>query len=306
VNNETTMGKDEKMEHIQEITPKQLTELIRNEILPELTSFEARDGSKQYYRHYPSDSDRVMILLHGIAEDSKYLFQLARFISTNNLAQVFTPDLRGYGTNPERRGDLDYIGQLEDDIADFIQHIKQKNNVSSIIMAGHSAGGGTAIRFAGSSYNEQVDAFLLLAPLIPNTPIEKKYSDSGHSTLSLSKIIFLSLLDVLRIRTFHYWKVLKLHRNEKNLHGSETLDLSFRLLISRLPRMRYQKDLKAIVQPSLVLIGGTDELFVAKEYEPLFSKYNHAKVTVLPNHNHDGILFSDISFQEIKNWLDQL
>jgi len=33
----------------------------------------------------------------------------------NCIAQVVTPDLRGDGINPDKRGDVDYIGQLDDD-----------------------------------------------------------------------------------------------------------------------------------------------------------------------------------------------
>jgi alpha-beta hydrolase superfamily lysophospholipase len=94
-----------------------------------------------------------MIILHGISEDSKYLSPLAEFVSSNRLANVYTPDLRGYGENPIRRGDVDYIGQIEDDLADLIVWIKSHNpGVNRIIMAGHSAGGGTVMarRFQNS------------------------------------------------------------------------------------------------------------------------------------------------------------
>jgi len=33
--------------------------------LPELKNFTARDGTQLAYRHYSSDSDKIVILLHG-------------------------------------------------------------------------------------------------------------------------------------------------------------------------------------------------------------------------------------------------
>ncbi|MEI7616190.1 MAG: alpha/beta hydrolase, partial [Actinomycetota bacterium] len=74
--------------------------------LPELKSFKARDGKDLNYRYYPSNSDKTLILLHGSGWHSRYFLPLAEFISSNNLANVYTPDLRGHGLNPDKRGDV--------------------------------------------------------------------------------------------------------------------------------------------------------------------------------------------------------
>ena len=39
-------------------------------------------------------SDKVMILLHGSGWHSQYFLPLAEFISSEGLAQVYTPDFR--------------------------------------------------------------------------------------------------------------------------------------------------------------------------------------------------------------------
>ena len=98
--------------------------------LPELQSFNARDGKELYYRYYPSKSNNTVILIHGSAWHSQYFLPLAEFISSQNLAQVYTPDLRGHGHNPDRRGDVDYIEQLDDDLADFITFIKENREIN--------------------------------------------------------------------------------------------------------------------------------------------------------------------------------
>ncbi|MBW1784509.1 MAG: alpha/beta fold hydrolase, partial [Deltaproteobacteria bacterium] len=90
------------------------------------------------YRHYPADSHKVVILLHGAGWHSRYFLPLAEFLSSEGAAQVYTPDLRGHGLTPKRRGDADYIGQLEDDLADFIAMIRKENPKSMLIMGGHS------------------------------------------------------------------------------------------------------------------------------------------------------------------------
>jgi alpha-beta hydrolase superfamily lysophospholipase len=99
-----------------------------------------------------ADADTVLILLHGSGWRSSYLLPLAEFVSSENLAHVYTPDLRRHGLNPARRGDIDYVAQLEDDVADLITVIKRKHPNTAVIVGGHSSGGGLALRFAGDQF----------------------------------------------------------------------------------------------------------------------------------------------------------
>ena len=134
--------------------------------IPTLQPYTVRDKATLYYRSYESktDTNKVLILLHGSAWHGMQFHQLARFVSDNGLAHVITPDLRGHGFQPERRGDVDYIGQLEDDLADLISILKKQYPNASFILGGHSSGGGLVIRFAGSRYGSKIDAYVLLAP----------------------------------------------------------------------------------------------------------------------------------------------
>ena len=54
--------------------------------LPEIEQFQARDGEKLSYRHYTSQSDLAVILLHGSGWHSQYFLPLAGFMSSNGLA----------------------------------------------------------------------------------------------------------------------------------------------------------------------------------------------------------------------------
>jgi non-heme chloroperoxidase len=145
--------------------------------LPELKSFTARDGSQLGYRYYPAESDKVIILLHGAGWHSQYFLPLADYISSEGLAEVYTPDLRGHGPKPIRRGDIDYIGQFEDDLMDLIAIIREDNPDVMLIIGGHSSGGGLAIRFAGSQYGNEADAYLLFSPWLKyNAPTTRQNS----------------------------------------------------------------------------------------------------------------------------------
>jgi non-heme chloroperoxidase len=272
--------------------------------LPPCQSYAARDGSKLDFRWYPAQSDHVMILLHGISEDSKYLHPLAEFVASNDLAHVCTPDLRGYGEKPARRGDVDYIGQIEDDLGDLMKVIKAKHPGARIILAGHSAGGGTVIRLAGSRYSSDVQAYLLFAPLLgPGAPTDKP--SNGAFCIHTKRLITLFILNGLGIRRWNHLPVMVVNRPEDARHGGEVTELSFRLLVSRTP-LKYKKDLPKLTKPTLVLAGSNDEAFRADQYEPVFAAYTRAKVQIIPNETHDGLLESRETHEKVKAWLTGL
>lgn len=276
--------------------------------LPAIQTYEARDGRSLCYRHYRAHSNKIVILLHGISEDGQYLHPLADFISKRQLAQVVVPDLRGYGLHPIRRGDVEYVGQHDDDVEDLVRWIRSREpSPLTLIIAGHSGGGGNAVRLAAHRMSNEINAFLLLAPAIhPKAPINHQKDPGSTIHIQYSKMVFLSLLNVVGLRFLNKWIVM---RNDKPLarrHGRETLELSYRLLLSRVPKSKYERYLQAMTQPTLVLVGEKEEVFIPGQYAPLFAQHNQAKVTLILDSDHDGILSNDGTFQEVESWLQVL
>ena len=273
--------------------------------LPELKSFKARDGKELNYRYYPAQSNKTVILLHGSGWHSQYFLPLAEFISSENLANVYTPDLCGHGHNPDRRGDVDYIDQLEDDIADFINVIKEINPGTTIILGGHSSGGGLAIRFAGSKYNKQVDGYLLLSPFLKyNAPTVRPNSGDWAKPYT-GRIVGLSMLNNVGIRWFNYLTVIEFNMPQEARDGTETLSYTFRMNTAYAPR-NYKKDLGAIYQPLLVVAGTGDESFYAGQFEPVISKYTKTEVALLEGVSHMGVVVGEETQPAIKEWLEDL
>jgi non-heme chloroperoxidase len=273
--------------------------------IPQLRTFTARDGELLSYRYYPSQSDTVLTLLHGACWHSQYFLPLAEFISSQGLAQVYTPDLRGHGNAPRRRGDVDYIGQLEDDLADFISMIRKDNPHARLIVGGHSSGGGLAIRFAGSPYGGQADAYLLLSPYLQYNAPTMRPNPVSFAQPYTGLIIGLSMLNNVGIPWFNYLTVVDFNMPKEARNGTETLSYSYRLNTSYAPR-NYKQDLGAIKQPLLVVAGAADELFVAEQYEPVISQFTKAKVKLLPDVTHLGVVISPGAQAAIKEWLGGL
>jgi non-heme chloroperoxidase len=185
--------------------------------LPALEAYSARDGAQLTYRKYNSPQrrpKRILILLHGSGWHSQQFFKLAPELTS--LGDVYTPDLRGHGPNPNQRGDVAYIGQLEDDLADFIEFLKFKHDDVAVTVLGHSSGGGLAIRFAAGLHGSLVDSFLLLAPYIhPTAPVTKR--DQRWAAVSLPKLILIGFLNSFGFERFNNTKVIEFNL-PKHLH----------------------------------------------------------------------------------------
>ncbi|MBI9045476.1 MAG: alpha/beta fold hydrolase [Anaerolineaceae bacterium] len=209
--------------------------------LPQLQFFTARDGEELGYRHYPSQSEKVLILIHGSGYHSQYLLPLAEFISTEGLAQVYTPDLRGHGPSPIKRGDVDYIDQLEDDLADLIFIIRENNPDTTLIIGGHSSGGGFAIRFAGSQYAQQADAYVLFSPYLKYNAPTMRPNSGGWAYPNTGRIVGLTMLNNMGIHWLDHLLIIDYNMPEEARDGTETLSYSHRLNTGYAPRVSFPR-----------------------------------------------------------------
>jgi len=82
---------------------------------------------------------RVIILIHGSGWHGQYFHQMASALAQLVETAVLVPDLRGHGATPVRRGDVDFIGQLEDDLADLIANARRSHPNAEIVLGGHSS-----------------------------------------------------------------------------------------------------------------------------------------------------------------------
>ncbi|BDY06045.1 alpha/beta hydrolase [Ferrimonas sp. YFM] len=270
--------------------------------LPQLQHYNARDGSSLSYRHYPADSDLVLVLLHGSGWHSRYLYPMARHLSDSGTAQVVTPDLRGHGERPKRRGDIDYVDQLEDDLADLLAEIRTRQPEARIVLGGHSSGGGLAIRFAGSQYGNQVDGYLLLAPFLRYDAPTVRPNSGGWAQPYTLRIVGLSMLEKIGLDRFSHLPAIAFDLPEPYRDGTETLTYSYRLMTGFAPR-DYRKDLAAISQPTLLLAGSEDEAFVAEQFQPTLEPLVDADIEVLPGLSHMGVVVSEDVRPVVDAWL---
>jgi pimeloyl-ACP methyl ester carboxylesterase len=260
---------------------------------PQLLFHGARDGEALAYRLYESSAERILIFMHGSSYHGAGYHELARSISVAGIAKVVLPNARGHYLSGSRRGDVDYIGQLEDDIADLIGHLRATALSGPIMLGGHSSGGGFAIRFAGGRHAVLVVDYLLLSPVIPVSPAMRDGAAGGWATMHLRRLFGLLIFNAFGISGFNALPIIAFNKPCALRDGTETLAYSHRLNASMHPRHRYARDLAALDGKAIVLIGDRDEAIDAVALRGVFESHApRARVTILPGVDHFGI-FSD-------------
>ncbi|MCG6533445.1 MAG: lysophospholipase, partial [Syntrophales bacterium LBB04] len=234
----------------------------RNDV-PSLSFFSARDGTDLAYRAYPGATDRIAILIHGSSGSSTDMHAVGKALSGSGIA-AFALDVRGHGASGVR-GDIGYIGQLEDDLADFVAYLRKTYPQAPITLIGHSSGGGFALRVAGSPISQLFSQYILTSPYLRYDAPTSRGNDSGGWTKPfIPRIIALSILHRLGINWFSGLPVIAFALPE-NAIG--TRSYSFRLYSNFCPDEDYLGDFRRSKAPIMVLVGQKDEIFIAAKYE---------------------------------------
>jgi len=270
-------------------------------------SYTARDGSTLPYRWFPTDTPAAptLILLHGSAWHSAQFIALATRLAQDGSGNVAAPDLRGHGFDPKRRGDVDHLGQLEEDIADLIAHLAPKGPV---ILGGHSSGGGLAVRFAGGPFGHLADGFVLIAPFLKYNAPTQRPNSGGWARPLTRRLIGLAMLNAAHIRALNGLTVIQFAIPEaeraKPRGATFTDAYSYRLNASYAPRSDYKGDLAAMTQPFLLIAGDADEAFYSGKYESVISEQTGAgRYRILPGVGHLDIVDNASAFREINAFI---
>lgn len=271
-----------------------------------LQTMRARDGGTLSYAAFASDASRVLILLHGSGYHGAYLAPLARRIAAQNLATVYLPNIRGHHGSGPTRGDIDHIDRLTEDLADFIAFVRKKRRDRYTIVAGHSSGGGLAVRFAGSPSGADADAYMLLAPYLGHNSPTARENSGGWAYPSLPRIIGLSMLNTIGISHFNDLPTIAFYMPPPYRNGTETLSYSYRLMTGYAPHRDFKSDIKALPRNSLTLVGSADKAFDGEAYPPLFADLGAPPPEVLQGLTHFGVVTEPVAWQAMENWISKL
>jgi pimeloyl-ACP methyl ester carboxylesterase len=261
-----------------------------------------RDGYGLQVRSYSNGDGPLIVLVHGSGWNGLQFSHLAPQLA----GTVLVPDLRGHGAQPGRRGDVNYIGQLEDDLADLITArvgLDQK-----VVLVGHSSGGGLVVRFAGGAQGDLLDGAVLLAPFLHHSAPTMRANSGGWAQPLLRRIIGLSMLNAVGIKAWNRLPVIQFNMPAEVLQGPlghlATTSYSYRLNKSYAPRSDYLSDIRSLPE-FLLLAGAQDEAFIAEAYRPLMeAETDKGAFQVLEDTGHLDLVDAPQALAAIRGYLD--
>ena len=252
--------------------------------MPEKLSFRARDGVPLAFRTYRGEPNRIAVLIHGSSGTSAGMHAVARAIHAKG-PTVYSLAMRGHDRTG-RSGDVDYVGQLEHDLVDFLRTLGPDTAGESRTLLGFSSGGGFVLRFAGSREASAFDRFVLVSPQLPHDAPTSRPRGGGWVSVALPRFICLMLLSRLGITFLGGLRVLAFAVPPER-YNIQTPFYSFRMQQNFGPSDDYHGDLKRAPGPVSLLIGANDEIFRAEQYAPLLKPLRpDLALTVIPELGH--------------------
>ena len=268
--------------------------------LPELSRFPARDGTWLAYRLYPAAggaTDRLAILCHGSSASSDEMNAVGKALAVAGFAAVAI-DARGHGASGTR-GDVAYLGQLDDDLADLVAHLREAYPTAQLTLIGHSAGGGFALRIASGPFAGAFDRFVLLAPYLGyDAPTNRPSEGAGlWAAPDIPRILALTLLGRLGIDWAQSLPVIAFAISPEAAKVVVSR-YSFRLLVNYGPPRDWQGALKAAAGRIALIAGADDELMNAPAYQEFVAPLG-ATVALLPGVDHMGVVHQPAALDAI-------
>jgi alpha-beta hydrolase superfamily lysophospholipase len=279
------------LERLPELTSiSQSARAVDRSNMPPLSRFSARDGTELAYRHYPArgpSSGKIAILVHGSSGSSAAVHALADALAARGV-ETYAPDIRGHGGSGTR-GDVGFIGQLENDMADFVAVVRKTSPAEPLTLLGHSAGAGFALRLAGSPIQDLFARTVLLAPYLGYEAPTNRPSSGGWAKADIPRFLALVTLGKLGIDCCEGLPTLAFAvpaNSERILNPT----YSYRLMRNFATR-GYQRDLADARHPVTLISGASDELMLADKYaDTVHAVSPSVEVKLIDGVDHMGIV----------------
>jgi alpha-beta hydrolase superfamily lysophospholipase len=262
--------------------------LIDFSSLPRVERFQGRDGTELGYRHYSPRgpaADHIAIVVHGSSGSSRGAVHTLSTALAARGVETYAVDIRGHGASGTR-GDIGYLGQLEDDLADLVGEVRKTHPAAPLTLIGHSSGGGFALRVAGSPVQNLFARTVLLAPYLGYDAPSTRPDAGGWASPDIPRFIALS---VLRGIGLPFAESLPTVAFAVPPDSASVLNAnySYRLMINFASK-DFRRDLARATRPIAIFAGAADELMLSGKYQEAAG--NRATVRIIDGVNHMGIV----------------
>ncbi len=235
-----------------------MAEAAPNAAGPAVHTFDATDGYRWRYRHFPADGtprSRV-VCIHGIQSHGGW-YEHSCGVLRGAGHEVFFLDRRGSGMNAQDRGDAPCYARLLDDVVEFVEPLRRRTPWRPTFLLAISWGGklGAALQRYRPGV---VDGLILVCPgFFPRVgPSLLERVRIGVSFLVAPQALYpIPLCDPALFTTWPVWQEF-LRQDPLALHRATA-----RLFIGSVRLDRYLRQTPAFVKvPVLALLAGQDRI----------------------------------------------
>lgn len=266
-------------------------------------SFKNSDAQNLIYRAFiPEGPLGSVVFVHGLGEHSLKYDGFAERFYKNGIA-AFLYDQRGHGRSEGRRGHVNRLEELVEDLRHFVDIVKVQTLRQDVYLIGQSLGGLLSIIFA-IRYGKEIKGVVASSPAL-----RLKNPPSGAETVVAKTMMFLDpALTVCNRVPFE-----DISHDERAVLETKEDKLSHRLISVRLyfemmDAMRYAFDNISKIGVPILLLHGTGDKVVDADatrefYEGLTS--SDKEIKLYPELYHE--LFREVNKDEIQghvlNWV---
>ena len=258
--------------------------------LPKPQTLKARDGAPLNYRLYPGRPDRAVVLVHGSSGTDVSMLKLAQALQAAG-ATVYAISLRGHGGSGTANGDVSYIGQLDDDLADLVKGLglDKPGDASHAhrlflrrrLRVAHRR------RQAGRPVQRLSRDLALHRPGRADQQAERRRLGRRGGAAHHRAVAARRASACRGSRTCPPSTSPPTPRPS----NSRTPVYSFRLAASLQLGRDWRGVLSRISAPTEIVVGANDELFNADQFKPMLQPINpRIGVTIVPNETHLGMI----------------
>lgn len=266
--------------------------------VPPAQRYAARDGTQLAWLDYPAagapQNARRVVLVHGSSARGRSMHVLAQALASAGF-HVAALDMRGHGESGPR-GQAAYIGQLEDDIEDFMRAVP---HAGPSTLTGFSSGGGFVLRFAGGTRQDLFDRYVLLSPYLRHDAPTARQGNGGWASVGIPRIIGLRLLSAAGMTTWNDLPVVRFALNDV-ARPQLTPSYSYTLGANFGPHDDYASDIRNARGAMKIVAGQSDELFHTERFATVFAAAGKTvPVTLVPGTNHMGLTLDSAAVQAV-------
>ena len=172
-------------------------------------------------------------------------------------------------------------------LADLVATLRKTYPAARFSLIGHSAGGGFALRTAGSKLGEAFDRFVLLAPYLGHDAPSTRPDAGGWASPDIPRLLGLQALRGLGIDWAESLPAVAFAvapNSAKILNPN----YSYRLLRNFAASRDFRQDLAAARRPIAIFAGGADELLLPGKYQEIVG--DRVPVRIIDGIDHMGIV----------------